>query len=58
MGVSTIDKTYKTSEVAKIIGIHPNTVRMYEDLKLISKPIRKDNGYRVFKDLHIYISLS
>lgn len=52
--MSTIDKTYKTSEVAKMIGIHPNTVRMYEDLELISKPIRKDNGYRVFTDLHIY----
>ena len=53
-GVRTIDKTYKTSEVAKLIGIHSNTVRMYEDLGLISKPSRKDNGYRVFTDLHIY----
>ena len=53
-GVRSIDKTYKTSEVAKLIGIHPNTVRMYEDLGLISKPSRKDNGYRVFTDLHIY----
>ena len=49
-----MDKTYKTSEVAKLIGIHSNTVRMYEDLGLISKPSRKDNGYRVFTDLHIY----
>ena len=23
--------TYTTSEVAKIIGIHPNTVRLYEE---------------------------
>lgn len=53
-GVKSIDKTYKTSEVAKLIGIHSNTVRMYEDLGLISKPSRKDNGYRVFTDLHIY----
>ena len=53
-GVRSIDKTYKTSEVAKLIEIHPNTVRMYEDLELISKPIRKGNGYRVFTDLHIY----
>ena len=52
-GVRSIDKTYKTSEVAKLIGIHSNTVRMYEDLGLISKPSRKDNGYRVFTDLHI-----
>ena len=52
-GVRSIDKTYKTSEVAKLIEIHPNTVRMYEDLELISKPNRKGNGYRVFTDLHI-----
>ncbi len=51
--MNTIEKTYKTSEVARIIGIHPNTVRMYEELELISKPIRKDNGYRVFTDIHI-----
>ncbi|MHB1153900.1 MAG: MerR family transcriptional regulator [Eubacteriales bacterium] len=45
--------TYSTSEVAGMIGIHPNTVRMYEDLELISKPLRKENGYRIFTDLHI-----
>lgn len=52
-GVGGINKRYKTNEVAKIIGIHPNTVRMYEDLGLISKPMRKENGYRNFTDLHI-----
>lgn len=45
--------TYRTAEVAEIIGIHPNTVRLYEKLKLISKPERLKNGYRVFTDLHI-----
>ncbi len=45
--------TYKTAEVAKIIGIHPNTVRLYEELSLISKPRREPNGYRVFTDFHI-----
>lgn len=44
---------YKTAEVTKIIGVHPNTVRLYEKYRLISKPERKDNGYRVFTDLHI-----
>ena len=48
-----IEKTYTTSQIAKIIGVHPNTVRMYEDLGLISKPLRKSNGYRIFTDLHI-----
>lgn len=48
-----IETTYSTSQVAKIIGIHPNTVRKYEHLDLISKPIRKENGYRVFTTLHL-----
>ncbi len=46
-------KTYQTSEVAKAIGIHPNTVRLYEKLGLISKPDRLPNGYRVFTQLHL-----
>ena len=46
-------KTYKTAEVAAIIGIHPNTVRLYEKLQLIPKPERLSNGYRVFTDFHI-----
>lgn len=45
--------TYGTSEIAKMIGIHPNTVRMYEDLQLIPQAKRKENGYRVFTDFHI-----
>ncbi len=46
-------KNYKTSEVAKIIGIHPNTVRLYEELGLIPKPMRLPNGYRIFTDIHL-----
>ncbi|MFV0401425.1 MAG: MerR family transcriptional regulator [Oscillospiraceae bacterium] len=46
-------KTYTTSEVAEIIGIHPNTVRRYEELDLISKPERLANGYRVFIEEHL-----
>ncbi len=45
--------TYKTTEVAQIIGIHPNTVRLYEELELIPKPERQTNGYRIFTDFHI-----
>ena len=46
-------KTYSTSEAAKIIGIHPNTVRFYEKWGLIPEVKRKPNGYRVFTDFHI-----
>ncbi len=45
--------TYTTSEIAKIIGIHPNTVRLYEECGLIPKTKRRKNGYREFTDLHI-----
>ena len=45
--------TYTTTEVAKIIGIHPNTVRIYEEWGLIPLAERKSNGYRMFTDFHI-----
>lgn len=52
MGVITM-YTYKTSQIAELIGIHPNTVRLYEDLGLIPKPKRQVNGYRIFTDHHV-----
>ncbi len=52
-GGDIMKESYSTSEVAKIIGIHPNTVRLYEDLNLITSPKRKANGYRIFTKLHI-----
>ena len=45
--------TYSTSQIAEIVGLHPNTVRMYEEWGLIHKPKRKPNGYRVYNDVHI-----
>ena len=46
-------ETYRTTEVATAIGIHPNTVRLYEKLGLIPKPERQSNGYRIFTAFHI-----
>ena len=45
--------TYSTSQLAKIVSVHPNTVRMYEEWGLIEKAKRKENGYRIFTDIHI-----
>ena len=45
--------TYTTSDVAKIIGIHSNTVRLYEEWGLLPPVERKPNGYRIFMDFHI-----
>ena len=44
---------YSTAKIAAQIGIHPNTVRLYEDLQLIPKAQRKPNGYRLFTDRHL-----
>ncbi len=46
-------ETFRTSEIAALIGVHPNTVRLYEELELIPKPERLPNGYRVFTDFHL-----
>lgn len=46
-------ETFRTSEIAALIGVHPNTVRLYEELELIPKPERLLNGYRVFTDFHL-----
>ncbi|RGY97368.1 MerR family transcriptional regulator [Clostridium sp. AM58-1XD] len=48
-----MERIYSTSEAAALIGVHPNTVRLYEQLHFISAPGRKANGYRIFTELHI-----
>ncbi len=45
--------TYKTNEIAKLTGVHPNTIRFYEDVGFITPPERLKNGYRVFTELHL-----
>ncbi len=45
---------YKTIDIARKTNIHPNTVRFYERIGLISPVPRSDNGYRVFDDKHLY----
>lgn len=46
-------KGYRTSEVAKIIGVHPNTVILYEKLGYISTVARMQNRYRIYTEQHI-----
>lgn len=45
--------TFSTHEIANLIGVHPNTVRLYEKIGFICPPQRKANGYRVFTCLHL-----
>ncbi len=44
---------YHTSEIAALNRIHPNTVRLYEKLGLLTPPRRLDNGYRLFTDVQL-----
>ena len=46
-------QTYKTREIAKQTGLHPNTIRFYEEIGFLTKPERLPNGYRVFTPLHL-----
>ena len=36
----------KTSEIARMVGVHPNTVRLYEARGYIAPVPRAGNGYR------------
>ncbi|KTD86019.1 MerR family transcriptional regulator [Paenibacillus etheri] len=45
---------YSTKEIASLVNVHPNTVRIYEEWKYISPVPRAVNGYRVFSELHLF----
>ena len=44
---------YRTNEIARFIGVHPNTVRFYEEVGFLTPPERLKNGYRAFTELHL-----
>lgn len=44
---------YQTSHIAKEVGLHPNTIRFYEQLNYLPPVQRKTNGYRIFTDIHL-----
>ena len=46
-------KTLRTSDLARALNIHPNTVRMYADWGLIPPVERAPNGYRIFTQRHL-----
>lgn len=46
-------KDLRTQDIADLAGIHPNTVRFYERIGLISPVPRDANGYRRFTPEHV-----
>ena len=46
-------KPLRTSDLARAVGIHPNTVRLYVDWGLIPPVERNESGYRIFTQKHL-----
>jgi DNA-binding transcriptional MerR regulator len=46
-------ETFKTSQIARQCGVHPNTVRLYEELGFLPPVPRAGNGYRQYGPLHL-----
>jgi DNA-binding transcriptional MerR regulator len=43
----------RTSDIAKAIGVHPNTVRLYEEWGFLPPIPRSPSGYRLFTEAHL-----
>jgi DNA-binding transcriptional MerR regulator len=46
-------KYYRTSELARAVGVHPNTVRKYVEWGLLPPVERSPTGYRLFTQHHL-----
>ena len=45
--------TYRTIDLAREAGLHPNTIRFYEEIGFLTKPMRAQNNYRVYTALQL-----
>ena len=43
----------RTSDIAKAVGVHPNTIRLYEKLGFLPPVPRNSSGYRLFTQDHL-----
>ena len=43
----------RTSDIAKAVGVHPNTVRLYEQWGFLPPIPRSSSGYRLFTEAHL-----
>ena len=42
-----------TSDIARAVGVHPNTVRLYEEWGFLPPIPRSPRGYRLFTEDHL-----
>lgn len=47
------EKIYSTKKIAQLCGVHPNTVRLYEQWGYLAKAERGKNNYRKFNIRHL-----
>jgi DNA-binding transcriptional MerR regulator len=47
------ERPLRTTDLAKAIGVHPNTVRLYEEWGFMPPVPRAPNGYRQFRQEHL-----
>ena len=43
----------RTSDIAKAVGVHPNTVRLYEEWGFPPPVPRSSSGYRLSTEAHL-----
>ncbi len=43
----------RTSDIAEAVGVHPNTVRMYEEWRFLPPIPRSAGNYRMFTEMHL-----
>ena len=48
--VDTKERVYTRKEVADIVGVSTQTIRLWEDAGVIPSSVRDENGYRYWKD--------
>lgn len=50
---NSYSRPIRTSEIAKAVRVHPNTVRLYEEWGLLQPVPRGENGYRLYTEKHL-----
>ena len=53
MAASSTSRYLRTSEVAQEVGVHPNTVRLYEEWGFLPSIPRSGSGYRLYTEAHL-----
>ena len=49
--VDTRERVYTRKEVADLVGVSTQTIRLWEDAGVIPLSVRDENGYRYWKDV-------